>query len=138
MSIRALFAAGILAAIAVVPAPAALAKAKPTPVPPPPAPGAFYYHVYGLVPGHTYHLSIQSKGKQKFNASAVEDVLFVNSGRLGSSSKALHYNGMTPKTYSISQPVKGSLQSWRLTIQVLLQKTAPLYVRVTDVSKHHG
>ena len=136
MSIRALSVAGLLAAFSLLSAPSALAKARPTAVPP--APGAFFYHVYGLVPGHHYHLSIQSKGKVKFSASAVEDVLFVNSGRLGSASKSLHYNAITPRTYSISQPVKGSLQSWRLTIQVLSQKTLPLFVHVVDVSKHRG
>jgi hypothetical protein len=137
VSIRTLCLVGLLAASSLSLAPAALAKGKPTPKPPP-APSGFYYHVYGLVPGHTYRLALQSKSKVSFTANAVEDVLFVNSGRLGSSTKSLNYKGTTPKTYNISQPVKGSLQSWRLTLQIMWTKHTSVSVHLTDLSGHHS
>ena len=136
MSLRTLTIVGLLAALSLASAPAALAKGKTPPKAPPP-PGAFYYHVYGLTPGHHYQLKVQSKGKVAFTANAVEDVLYITSGRLGSATKSLTYKGTTPETYAISQPVSGSLQSWKFTLQILARKSLPLYVHLVDLSTHH-
>jgi hypothetical protein len=128
---------GLLATCFLILAPAALAAGKTAPKPPP-APTGFYYHVYGLIPGHHYRLALQSKTRVGFTANAIEDVLYINSGRLGSATKALSYRGTTPKTYTIAQPVKGSLQTWRLTLQVVWTRHTSVSVHLTDLSRHHS
>jgi hypothetical protein len=137
VSVRVLSLAGLLAACCLVSAPAVFAKGKTSPKPPP-APGAFFYHVYGLIPSHHYQLRVQSKGKVAFTGNAIEDLTYVKSGQLGATSKSLQYKGTTPKTYSLTQPITGRIESWTFTIQILTNKTLPLYVHVVDLSRHHS
>lgn len=85
-----------------------------------------------LAPGHKYRIEVTAPGHQPFAGSGTETYLGVAHGRLFTDTQNLRWNGVTPRSFTLSQPVPVKLSQWLLAVGIQLKAGRGLTVRIVD------
>jgi hypothetical protein len=92
----------------------------------------------GLAPGHRYKVEISSPaGHVKFEAVASAFYTYTASSRFATGNKSFQYQGKTPRSYTMDQPIRGvTIEEWLYQVQVQDAAGKSLTVRIFDMGKH--
>jgi hypothetical protein len=96
----------------------------------------YIHKTMSLQPGHRYRIQVTARTKVLVYGAGFEDYSWVNNNRLGESTKPFRFKGTTPRSFVLTQPVKGTLRSWIVGFTVQDTNLRPLNVRVVDLGKH--
>jgi hypothetical protein len=87
----------------------------------------------GLLPRHSYRVSVTSPSKHSYVVYGNETYLYVYKGVLGSGTKDLKEEGKTPASFVLKQPYSGDMRQWLLGINVGITRGKGLTVKITDL-----
>lgn len=91
---------------------------------------------YHLKPGHRYRVEVAAQGRHSFTGFGTEIYQYVSNHTLHTGSKSLTLSGVTPRSFTINQPVSNHLGGWSVAINVQLADARNLTVRLVDLGKH--
>jgi len=91
--------------------------------------------VAGLVPAHRYRIDVSAPAHIKFSALGIEDYNGIYKKSLFQSSKPVKFQGTTPRSYVIVQPIKQTLSGWTIALNVTNPKRKVLTVRLVDLGR---
>ena len=94
------------------------------------------YLVHALRGQHTYRIDVTASGRQPFAGYGTEQVVGVYKGRLYTDSPSMKLNGTTPRSFTVAQPVRGTVSEWLLAVDVQLKRGRGLTVRFVDLGGH--
>jgi hypothetical protein len=87
----------------------------------------------GLLPKHSYRVSVTSPKKRSYVVYGNETYLYVYKGVLGSGTKNVKQVGKTPASFVLKQPYSGDMRQWLLGISVGITRGKGLTVKITDL-----
>jgi hypothetical protein len=92
----------------------------------------------GLTPGHRYKIEISSPaGHVKFEGVAGSFYSYTANNRFATGNKSFQYQGKTPRSFTMDQPIKGvTIEEWLYQVQVQDAAGKSLTVRIFDMGKH--
>lgn len=94
--------------------------------------GAVYLSV-GLVAGHRYRIDVGAPTHRAFSGMGGQNYTYVANQHLFTASKPFQLKGTTPKSFSVTQSIKGKVTGWVLFMDVALAHGTSVTVRVYDL-----
>jgi hypothetical protein len=91
---------------------------------------------YHLKPGHRYRVDVSSGGRHSFSGFGTEIYQYVTNHTLHTGSKSMALSGVTPRSFTIAQPVSQNLGGWSIALNFQLMNAKGLTVRLVDLGKH--
>jgi hypothetical protein len=91
---------------------------------------------YHLKPGHRYRVEVASRGHHSFTGFGTEIYQYVNNHTLHTGWKSLALSGVTPRSFTVNQPISNHLAGWSVAMNVQLTDARDLTVRLVDLGKH--
>ena len=94
------------------------------------------YLASSLAPHHWYRIDITTAKKAKFSGSAFEEYVYIYQHHMGTGTHNFSLLGTAPHSLTVSQPVKYSIDTWQLVIDVGALTHTSITVKLVDLGKH--
>jgi hypothetical protein len=91
---------------------------------------------HGLTSGHMYRLEVTSKGHHHVFGYGFEYYTYISNHSLYAGNRSLTVRGTTPTSVTFSQPIGNKLAEWDFAVNVQIQQSHTLTLRLFDLGKH--
>ncbi len=85
-----------------------------------------------LIAGHHYRIDVSAPKRVAFSGMGGENYTYVSNQHLFTATKPFQLKGTTPKSFTVSQKVKGKVTGWILFMDVAMTRGKSVTVRVYD------
>lgn len=92
------------------------------------------YHA--LAPGHRYRIDVTAKKHISFNGNGFMNYTYTANNSLGEGTRPITLKGTTPKSFTVTQPIKVPFESWLLGMSVHDNSNVRLTVKLVDLGVH--